>query len=145
MKRLPFDKPDKMTYTKARAYCKKWFNKYIVLTRKGCEVHDEARRRGIVLPFKCGGAMQCCHIIPVSQSRATQFMPENVYRGCGGGNMWEKANRNTWFELWPKIWPDRVRILNLVKSMRVKHHTNKLLLTGKWYENEVKRLMKEKP
>jgi len=80
-----------------------------------CQIHHDAFIQGVILPFNCGGPLQCNHIFPVKYKNI-EFNELNVFCGCAWGNKWEQENRERSKELFERIWGNRVRDLDRKKS-----------------------------
>ena len=128
----------KREYDKQRLELKRVFSLYIRKTRpKYCELHHKAKQMDIEIPVRCAGAIQCCHKIPVSRSRAIEFDERNVYRGCSSVNMWEPRNRDIWMKLWIYIWPEDIEYLNLAMRAGKKKTTDDLRSMIVYYNHKL--------
>lgn len=112
----------------------KWFSLYI-RARDGyqCMLHLTAHKKGIILPMKCNGVMQCCH--KISRSKASVKYDEiNVFCGCSGSNAWANFNQDDWREICLKLWKEDMEVLDVKKRMLCKRKKVDFMRMAEYYK-----------
>jgi len=82
---------------------------------------------------KCGGPVQCNHLLSRSKYR-TRWDERNAVSGCAGHNTWAHYNEADWRELWQKLFPERVEYLMRLKNAPGKYSNSMLQIMIKDFQ-----------
>lgn len=82
-----------------------------------CDIHKRIRQKGILNAPRCGGHLQACHLINRKDSNAHKYNLQNIRAGCKGINAWAHYHEEEWKELWQKLYPEVVPLLETSKVL----------------------------
>ena len=85
---------------------------------------------------KCGGYMQCNHLLSRAKYR-TRWDEQNAVCGCGGHNQWAHYNEADWRELWQYLFPKRVDYLMRLKNAPAKYSNSMLQIMIRDYQKKL--------
>ena len=118
----------------------KWHSLYVrARDRHECIIHKTAYEKGITLPFKCAGVMQCNHKFSRGK-KSIRYHEKNSICGCSGANTWAHYNEHEWIEICDKLWKDEMMELEVISKMICKRTKLDKLNLAKYFKQKYEEL-----